>query len=139
MQEFPSKVDKWINLILWLLISAPVWVFLANLYAANSLHYLQLILLPVSGLLLWIRLRTIYTIDGEILKYQSGPIKGQRKIKDIYKIHRTTNDPFNSGNLSSDKISIRVRKHGSLNISPTHTSRFIQALLAINPEIEVED
>ena len=58
---------------------------------------------------------------------------------DIYKIHRKTTDPFNSGNLSSDKVSIRAKKAGSLNISPENKNEFIEALLVINPNIEVVD
>jgi hypothetical protein len=95
------------------------------------------ILIPTSIFLLWIRFQTVYTIKGVILKYQSGPIRGEVFIKDIYKIQRTTNDPFNSGNLSGDKISIRAKNRGSINISPINKNEFIEALLMINPEIEV--
>ncbi|MFK7946687.1 MAG: PH domain-containing protein [Saprospiraceae bacterium] len=139
MQKFPSKVDQWSEVFLWLLISAPVWVFIANSYLKGSFGYLQWILLPTSLFLVWIRFRTVYIIDGQQLIYQSGPIRGSRNIMDIHKIHRTTNDPFNSGNLSSDKISIRAKRHGSLNISPENKNEFIEALLAINPNIEVVD
>lgn len=139
MQKFPSKTDEWSEVILWLLISAPVWVFISNAYLDGGFGFLQWIFLPTALLLLWIRLATIYTIDGEELKYQSGPIRGSRNIMEIYKIHRTTNDPFNSGNLSNDKISIRAKKSGSLNISPENKNEFIEALLAINPNIEVVD
>lgn len=139
MQKFPSKVDRWTDVVLWLLISAPIWVLISNLYLKGGFGYLQWILVPVALLMLWIRLATIYTIDGQQLKYQSGPIRGSRNIMDIYKIHRTTNDPFNSGNLSNDKISVRVRRRSSLNISPENKNEFIEALLVINPDIEVLD
>lgn len=139
MQKFPSKVDRWTDVVLWLLISAPIWVLISNLYLKGGFGYLQWILVPVALLMLWIRLATIYTIDGQQLKYQSGPIRGSRNIMDIYKIHRTTNDPFNSGNLSNDKISVRVRRRSSLNISPENKNEFIEALLVINPNIEVLD
>lgn len=137
--KFSSKVDKWTNVILWLIISAPIWVFIANLYLKNGLNYLQWTLLPVSLLVLWIRYVTVYKIDGQELKYQSGPIRGSRNIMEIYKIHRTTNDPFNSGNLSNDKVSIRAKNQGSLNISPENKEKFIELLLSINPTIEVVD
>lgn len=127
------------EVVLWLLISAPVWIFIANSYLVGGFGYLQWIFIPVALLLLWVRYATFYTIEGRVLKYQSGPIRGTRNIMDIYKIHRTTSDPFNSGNLSSDKISIRAKLKGSLNISPENKKEFIEKLLAINPDIEVVD
>ena len=139
MQRFPSKVDKWSEVIIWLVISLPFWLLLVSLFTKENLLIAQLFLVPVSLLLLWFRLQTVYTIEGVILKYRSGPIRGEIFINDIYKIHRTTNDPFNSGNLSSDKISIRAKKRGSINISPADKNEFIEALLIINPNIEVMD
>lgn len=139
MQKFSSKIDSMTDVVLWLLISAPVWTFIANSYLDGGFGYLQWIFIPVALLMVWFRFTTVYIIDGQILKYQSGPIRGIRNIMDIYKIHRTTNDPFNSGNLSSDKISIRAKNKGSLNISPENKNDFIEALLAINPNIEVVD
>lgn len=137
MQRFPSKVDKWSDVFLWLMISLPFWFLLVSLFTKQNLNTLQWFLIPTSIFLLWIRFQTVYTIEGVVLKYQSGPIRGEVFIKDIYKIHRTTNDPFNSGNLSRDKISIRAKKRGSINISPANKNEFIEALLIINPDIEV--
>jgi hypothetical protein len=137
MQRFPSKVDKWSDVFLWLMISLPFWFLLVSLFTKENLIIAQWFLIPTSIFLLWIRFQTVYTIKGVIFKYQSGPIRGEIFIKDIYKIHRTTNDPFNSGNLSSDKISIRAKKRGSINISPADKNGLIEALLIINPEIEV--
>jgi len=139
MEKFPSKIDSMTEVVLWLLISAPVWTFIANSYLVGGFGYLQWIFIPIALLLLWVRYATFYTIEGRVLKYQSGPIRGTRNIMDIYKIHRTTSDPFNSGNLSSDKISIRAKLKGSLNISPENKKEFIEKLLAINPDIEVVD
>jgi len=139
MEKFPSKIDSMTEVVLWLLISAPVWTFIANSYLVGGFRYLQWIFIPIALLLLWVRYATFYTIEGRVLKYQSGPIRGTRNIMDIYKIHRTTSDPFNSGNLSSDKISIRAKLKGSLNISPENKKEFIEKLLAINPDIEVVD
>jgi hypothetical protein len=137
MQKFPSKVDKWSEVALWLMISLPFWFLLVSLFTKQNLNTLQWFLIPTSIFLLWIRFQTVYTIEGAILKYQSGPIRSEVFIKDIYKIHRNTSDPFNSGNLSNDKISIRAKKRGSINISPVNKNEFIEALLIINPDIEV--
>lgn len=137
MQKFSSKVDKWSEVFLWLIISLPFWFLLVSLFTKQNLIIAQWFLIPSSIFLLWIRFQTVYTIEGAILKYQSGPIRGEVLIHDIYKIHRTTNDPFNSGNLSIDKISIRAKKRGSINISPANKNEFIEALLIINPDIEV--
>jgi hypothetical protein len=139
MQKFPSKVDKWSEVILWLIISLPFWCFLVSLFTKLNGLIGQLFIVPISLLLLWFRFQTVYIIEGVVFRYKSGPIRGKIFIKDIYKIHRTTNDPFNSGNLSSDKISIRARKRGSINISPENKNDFIKALLIINPNIEIVD
>jgi hypothetical protein len=137
MQRFPSKVDKWPEVILSLVISLPFWFLLVTLFTKQNLIIAQWFSIPTSLFLIWIRFQTVYTIEGIVLKYKSGPIRGEILISDIYKIHRTTNDPFNSGNLSNDKISIRAKKRGSLNISPINKNEFIEALLLRNPEIEI--
>lgn len=139
MRKFPSKIDSMTDVILCLLIASPVWVLISNSFSDNKIGYLQWLFIPVAALIAWFRFATFYIIDGTELRYQSGPVRGSRDINNIYKVYRTTTDPFNSGNLSSDKISIRTKGRGSLNISPEPKEEFIEALLAVNPQIEVVD
>ena len=61
------------------------------------------------------------------------------KIENIYHIKRSTNDIYNTGNLSNDKVGIKARRHSSINISPERKDEFIAILKEMNPNIEVVD
>ena len=137
MQKFPSKIDRMTDVVLWLFISLPVWVYVSNTFLQGDFGYLQWLFIPTALLMAWFRFATYYIIDETQLTYRSGPVSGSRNIKDIYRIYKTTADPFNSGNLSSDKISIRTKNRSSLNISPERKDEFIALLQSINDQIEV--
>ena len=137
MQKFPSKIDRMTDVVLWLLISSPVWIYVSNAFLQGDFAYLQWLFIPTALLMTWFRFATYYIIDEKQLTYRSGPVSGSRDIKDIYRIYKTTTDPFNSGNLSSDKISIRTKNRSSLNISPERKDEFIALLQSINEDIEV--
>lgn len=100
-----------------------------------------LICIASAGLVLWILLDTKYEIRGSFLKYSSGPVRG--KI-DIFRITKIENqEGFWTGTtlkpaLGIAGLIIRYSKFDDIYISPKNKKEFIEALLEINPHIEIK-
>ena len=75
-----------------------------------------------------------YKIDGETLKIFMGAKIDIKTIKKIY----STNNPLSSPALSLDRIAVVYNKFDEVLISPKEREAFIQELLKINPNIEVQ-
>ncbi len=135
-KRFNSKVDMLFEVILWGTIALPLIFFMVEI-PNNALLMIQLVCIPTAALMVWARFGTYYTITDSELIYQSGPFGNKLDINRIQKVYKTTNDPFNSGGLSMDKISIKVKKHATVNISPENKEAFIATLQQVNPNIEV--
>lgn len=98
-----------------------------------------LINLPVAGLLFWIWFDTHYTISNGQLFYASGPFRGKIDIQEIRKI--SLNQSFYAGlkpALATKGIVIEYNRFDDIYISPKAKEAFIQELLRINPQIEVQ-
>ena len=93
-----------------------------------SLVFVGIILL-ISLLFYTIR----YTIEGENLLIWHTKID----IKSIRKVYQTRN-PLSSPALSIDRIAIVYNKFDEVLISPVDRADFIQELLKVNPNIEVQ-
>lgn len=105
------------------------------------------ILIPIiicivsATLLIWILVDTKYSLEGSYLKYKSGPING--KI-DIFRIHTiehqkswmvgTTLKPA----LGIKGLILKYNKFDDIYISPKKKQEFIDALLEVNPHIEIK-
>lgn len=100
-----------------------------------------IIIFICAGLIIWILLNTKYEIKQSFLFYTSGPIRG--KI-DIYKINtiehqkkwfvQSTLKPA----LGSKGLIIKYNKYDDIYISPKEKQKLIDALLEINPHIEIK-
>lgn len=89
-------------------------------------------------LLLWIWFGTGYEIEKAVLKVRSGPFKSKIEIKEIKKIRKTKN-PFTAPALSVDRLEILYSNYEVINISPKNEAAFVHHLLAVNPNIQVDD
>ncbi len=81
---------------------------------------------------------TGYKVEGEFLKVRYGPFKSKIKIKEIKNIRRTKS-PFTAPALSVDRLEILYGRYDVINISPKSESELIHSLLAINPNIQLDD
>ena len=107
--------------------------------------YVTLLILLIStllpSLLIWnIYTDTHYTIfdDNRTLRVKSGFIINSRY--DINKITRIRNTRtwLSSPALSIDRIEITFGRYNKVIISPLHKEAFINHLLSLNPDIQVE-
>ncbi len=127
---------------LWL---AVIFLIVTPFMTPNDIEgviLIPIIICAVSAvLLIWVLLDTKYSIEGSYLKYKSGPISG--KI-DIFRIHTiehqkswmvgTTLKPA----LGIKGLILRYNKFDDIYISPKKKQEFIDALLEVNPHIEIK-
>ena len=79
-----------------------------------------------------------YTIEKENLNIKCGFLTNQNiDINTIYKISETYN-PFSSPAGSIDRLEIKYNKFESVLISPKDKKAFINDLILVNPNIEVQ-
>jgi hypothetical protein len=79
-----------------------------------------------------------YTIEKENLTVKCGFLINQNiDIKTIYKISETYN-PLSSPAGSIDRLEIKFNKFESVLISPKDKKAFINDLILVNPNIEVQ-
>lgn len=79
-----------------------------------------------------------YTIEKENLNIKCGFFINQNiDIKTIYKISETYN-PLSSPAGSIDRLEIKFNKFDSVLISPKDKKAFINTLILVNPNIEVQ-
>ena len=93
---------------------------------------------PAIFLLAAIFLFTRYTIhDQKVLEVKCAFLYHKWIGIHTIRIIRETNNPISSPATSLDRLELVFEHHGRVMISPAHKEAFIQAMLAINPGIEV--
>lgn len=134
MKKYKSKIS-------WKLIAilAVMFSFIGFEVVTNPINWLALIVLLLC-LLFIIHLFTSisYTIIEDELKVKAGFLVNTKiPISSIHKI-KETNNLISSPAASLDRLEIFYGKYDSIIISPLDKNEFIQDLLKINPNIEVD-
>ena len=131
-KTFYSRVDLWFYL-------API-IFIYPLYQTIITGDWLTILVIVLTLALTLSMfYCAYRIDGQSLGVQCGPFAYPKmQISDIVSI-RKTRSLWSSPALSLDRIAVISSKGRILVISPKERVAFIQAILAINPNVKVDE
>jgi len=134
MKKYKSKIS-------WKLIAflAVMFSFIGFEVVTNPINWLALIVLLLC-LLFIIHLFTSisYTIIEDELKVKAGFLVNTKiPISFIHKI-KETNNLISSPAASLDRLEIFYGKYDSIIISPMDKNEFIQDLLKINPNIEVD-
>lgn len=128
MKTYRSKIDWWLMLLVFGLLGYPI---IEGLYTQNYIVVLIFIVINSIILLLFRSIR--YVINDTQLKVWYTKID----INTIKKIYATKN-PLSSPALSIDRIAIVYNKYDEVLISPKNRAEFIEELLKVNPNIEVE-
>ena len=103
------------------------------------------ILLPLVLFIVHLFMNTYYTIDGNYLIVKSGFIINKTidikqikiDIKQIKKISETR-DPISAPATSLDRLDLAFGTSGHVLISPKLKKEFIEALVMLNPAIEIK-
>ena len=143
---FPSKKDWWMTIIIWLFagifIITPI--FFPDMGVWMTPEFLDrqwikiLVLTPIGVVLMWIWLKTGYTIEARSLIVQYGPLKKIIMIDDIYRIRETKN-PSAAPSLSMHKIEIYYGKYDFIAISPKDQPALVSQLRELNPNITTDE
>jgi hypothetical protein len=96
------------------------------------------ILLPLVLFIFHLFMNTYYTIDGNYLIVKSGFIINKTiDIKQIKKISETR-DPISAPATSLDRLDLAFGTSGHVLLSPKLKKEFIEALVMLNPAIEIK-
>lgn len=129
-KRFRSKVDSWIlALMIVAIVFQVVAVGAAAMQAGDPLATTGLLLLVigVSGLLIWLLVGTHYTVERGYIRIASGPFRWKVPIDDITSVNATRN-PLSSPALSLDRIMIHYGKRRRIMISPADREGFLEAI-----------
>ena len=104
---------------------------------SNDPFYLIIIAL-ITALLLWVWFGTYYIIEGQQLKYRSGPIHGVIDITSIRKITVSkTSFVGLKPSLDTKGCVLAYHQYDEIYLSPQDQQLFVQELVKVNPAIEV--
>jgi len=131
MKVYKSKIDWWLGLFL----IYPIYLFITSIAKGQLIGFVGLG--SVVAIVIFISKTTQYIIKKNQLIVKSLWIVNQRiDVSKIRKIAKT-NSILSSPALSLDRISIHYNKFDEVYISPLEKQDFINDLLEINPNIEV--
>ncbi|WP_298154815.1 PH domain-containing protein [Flavobacterium sp.] len=142
MTVFNSAKNIYTLAILWVLvIMLPVPFIYATLFSEEAIEIVPLIvILLIEVFFLSMLLDTKYIVDGNLLHYRSGPIRGKIDILKIRKIEENNSFIKTSTlkpGLSNKGFTIHYNAYDDIFISPERKEDFVKTLVAINPQIEV--
>lgn len=129
-KRFKSKVDRWIQILLIVVIVTEIWAIgTAAMQAGDPLFTTGMIVLAIAivGLLVWLLVGTHYTVDRGILKIVSGPFRWKVPLDQITAVE-ATKSPLSSPALSLDRMRIRYGKRRRIMISPADKAGFLKAI-----------
>ncbi len=140
--NFKSRKDP-LTLCIVFACCSVMLLFLFVTYRQEGASALQIILsivptLIVIGIILWMVLDVGYTIQDGYIKYRAGWIRGKIKIANIKRIrvNETMWVGFRPASARNGLI-IENKKQGEIYISPDSNDSFVDALLLINPAIQI--
>lgn len=122
-----------------ILLTFPLFFIVRSNDFATTILFL-IINIAVLLLIVWIVLRTDYTILNEELKCQSGPFKKTIPILEITSIehHKGILVPtLCKLSLSHEGFVINYNSFDSVYISPANQQQFLIELTSINPNIQI--
>ena len=135
---FKSGKAIWAGVIIWAVVGLMIFNgFLIITDQSNDPFYLIIITL-ITALLMWVWFGTYYTIEGQHLKYRSGPIHGVIDITSIRKITvGKTSFVGLKPSLDTKGCVLAYHQYDEIYLSPKDQSGFVHELVKINPAIEV--
>lgn len=131
-KDYYSRIDFWVYLV----IALPLVSLYPSVMAGD---WLTVGVVGIVALFILSLLRTVYTIDDKALRVRCGFIPyPSMQVADIVSV-RLTRSVFSSPALSLDRIAVTTLQGRQLVISPKERVDFVRQLLAINPNIKVDE
>lgn len=130
IQEFSSKVDTWLLLVLVLtiVISAVGGLSLMRWRGGLTGYGSGILLISICTVLpIWLLLDTNYTVSSESLVIKSGPRVWLIPVSSISSVEETR-ESWSSPALSLDRLKVHYGNSRTIMVSPEDKRGFLQAL-----------
>jgi|26BtaG_2_1085354.scaffolds.fasta_scaffold00026_62 hypothetical protein len=140
---FKSRVDIAFKCLVFGLIFLMVYAIVVSWMDSSMVtalkFWLTFLLVVLSGFMLWIYRQTSYEITPEELKYQFGPLVGKIKIDRIHslEVNKTLWAGTNKPATALKGIIVKYNKFDEIYISPSTNETFVEELLKVKPDIQV--
>uniref|UniRef100_UPI000255B921 PH domain-containing protein n=1 Tax=Microbulbifer agarilyticus TaxID=260552 RepID=UPI000255B921 len=131
MQEFQSKVDTWLAVIIWgsVIFSMVIAIYLLLVQPISGTNLTIVATICAFGVILpvWIMLSTNYIVADGLLRIHSGPFSWSVPVDEISAVTATHNT-LSSPALSLDRIRITYSSGKSIMVSPKEKNEFLSAI-----------
>lgn len=139
---YPSKRDRWIVGLLWLIIAFCVASMVYIFYTVTSIAIIiaqQSLFLLLVAFCLSILRNTYYVLESEHLLIRSGWFRWRTRYSDIEEV-RPSRKIWSSAALSMDRLYVRHRRaRSSSYISPVNKEGFMRDLASRSPDLVFDD
>ena len=142
MNRFLSSKNTFTVSILWGLVLVLLGILYITITSGERNFLSILIVILTISFIIWILLDTRYVIKSNNLLFRSGPFRGRINILEIKKIENysgMTPPVTMKPALGNKGLILYHDKYESIFITPEKTNDFVEELLKINPEIEVNN
>jgi len=139
-QVFPSRVDRWLILLLVAAWGVSLVSVVSAVQAGGPPSVLFSTLgleVLVFGFVVWVFTTTRYTVGDGALAVRSGPFRWRIALEEITEIVPSRN-PLSSPALSLDRLQVRYGRGRSILISPRERRSFLEAVVARSPGLALE-
>lgn len=133
MKKYPSKISY---LLLFFIVAA---ILSSLFFSAFPPSWAGIVInIVVLLFIFYFYSHTYYVVDGNFLIVRAGFLIN-KKI-DIYTIKsiNATNSILSAPALSLDRLAVNYHNHSTIVISPKDKRDFIDAVLQINPQVEIQ-
>lgn len=129
MNEFTSKIDTWLLLVLLITIIVSVFAAIISLAKGGITGIATALFVSALGAVLpaWLLMSTKYIITGDELLVRSGPFSHTIQIGSISSV-RDTRNSRSSPALSLDRLLISYGNGQSIMVSPRDKEKFRTAI-----------
>ncbi|CAN5316271.1 hypothetical protein BH23BAC2_BH23BAC2_20870 [soil metagenome] len=140
--KFKSRIDKLTQGVILgsiVIMYLPLWGVWNSEMGTGTLLII-LFIVGISAILLWLLFGTYYVLEDDHLVYHNGPFNGKIPIKSIRKIIKDKTLWVGYRPATARKgVIVKYQKYDEIYFSPEDNETFIEALLKLNPGIEVEE
>jgi hypothetical protein len=129
MEEFNTKIDRWLFITLTVIIFICLFVAMVAILKGGSSNYSIAITVLVfgTGIPIWLLGNSKYIIKNGVLKVVCGPFYWRVSLSLIESIEDSSDQEFNSEN-SIGRIKIYYDQGKSIVVSPVDKPSFLQSL-----------
>ena len=136
--RFQSDRSWFVTIVLWGAVIFMVFAGVLAVQQGGPEQWMLIILILVALMIVWMWFATYYEIEGQTLHYRSGPLNGGIDIMSIRKIESgKTQFSGLKPALASNGCVVHYNKYDEIYLSPKDKDGFYEALLKVNPSIEI--